>query len=158
MLNLIFLAHQAMVSLDAIIRTVVRSTITRSRLLEWETATEAELGIKKRTPVDMYLDWMPLVAVVMFALVAYVRPKAVPYAAPVLLLWACSKLVSNWLNRPPLVREYEVGAKERRLAHETFLKTWRFFAEFSQEKNNWLIQIMCRRIHAYWQSAFRLLI
>jgi len=51
-LNIAFLAHQALVSIDAIVRTIIRSTITHSRLLEWETATEAELGLKKRTPVD----------------------------------------------------------------------------------------------------------
>ena len=45
-LNIAFLAHQALVSLDAIVRTIVRSTITHSQLLEWETATEAELGLK----------------------------------------------------------------------------------------------------------------
>ena len=46
-LNISFLAHQTLVSLDAIIRTIIRSTITHSRLLEWETATEAELGLRK---------------------------------------------------------------------------------------------------------------
>ncbi len=139
MLNVIFLAHQAMVALDAIVRTVIRSTITRRSMLEWETATEAELGLKKRTPVDMYLDWMPLVALLLGLLVAYFRPKALPYALPVLVLWACAKLVSNWLNRPPLVQAYQVSAKDRALAKNTFLKTWRFFADFSNEGNHWLI-------------------
>ena len=139
LLNFTFLAHQALVSLDAITRTVVRSTITRRSLLEWETATEAELGIKKRTPVDQYLDWMPLLAVVLGVLVAVGRPKALPHAIPVLMLWASSKLISTWLNRPPLVQVYEVNAHDRRLARNTFLKTWRFFAEFSIASNNWLI-------------------
>jgi cyclic beta-1,2-glucan synthetase len=138
-LNFTFLAHQALVALDAIIRTVVRSTITRRSLLEWETATEAELGLKKRTPVDQYLNWMPLLSLVLFVLVVTGRPKALAHATPVLLLWACSKLISNWLNRPPLVQVYEVSARDRRLARHTFLKTWRFFAEFSNESNNWLI-------------------
>ena len=101
LLNFTFLAHQALVSLDAITRTGSRSTITRRSLLEWETATEAELGIKKRTPVDQYLDWMPLLAVVLGVLVAVGRPKALPHAIPVLMLWACSKLISTWLTRPP---------------------------------------------------------
>jgi cyclic beta-1,2-glucan synthetase len=139
MLNIVFLAHQAMVALDAIIRTVVRSNITKRSLLEWETATEAELGLKKRTPVDVYLNWMPLVAIVLGGLIYLLRPAALFYAIPVLLLWACSKLVSNWLNRPPLVKVYQLGSAERHLAKETFLKTWRFFAEFSNKSNNWLM-------------------
>jgi cyclic beta-1,2-glucan glucanotransferase len=139
MLNFVFLAHQALVALDAIIRTIVRSTITRRSLLEWETATEAELGIKRRTPIDIYLDWMPILAVFLGTVVAFARPKAMPLAVPVLIVWACSKLISNWLNRPPLVQVYQVGSAERRLARNTVLRTWRFFAEFSNEKNNWLI-------------------
>src|SRR5436305_14374405 len=35
---------------------------TRQRLLEWETAAEAEAGVAKRTPVDAYLNWMPVIA------------------------------------------------------------------------------------------------
>ncbi len=138
-LNIVFLAHQALVALDAIIRTVVRSNITRSRLLEWETATEAELGLKKRTPVDTYLNWMPVLAAVLGLLMWLFHPKALPYAAPVLVVWACSKLVSTWLNRPPLSQTYSISASERRLAEQSFLKTWRFFAEFSNDLNHWLI-------------------
>src|SRR5581483_5906052 len=61
LLNLTFLAHQTLVSLDAVVRTLVRRLFTRQRLLEWETAAEAEIGRGKRTPVDVYLNWMPLV-------------------------------------------------------------------------------------------------
>jgi cyclic beta-1,2-glucan synthetase len=56
---LAFLAHQVLVTLDAIVRTVVRLTITRRRLLEWETAAEAEAGAGRRTPVDLYLELTP---------------------------------------------------------------------------------------------------
>src|SRR6185437_2432718 len=138
-LNIVFMAHQALVALDAVVRTVVRSNITRSRLLEWETATEAELGLKKRTPVDRYLDWMPVLAAILGLVIWQFHPKALPYAVPVLVVWACSRLVSNWLNRPPLSQTYSVRASERRLAEQWFLKTWRFFVEFSNDLNHWLI-------------------
>jgi hypothetical protein len=138
-LNIVFMAHQALVALDAIVRTAVRSNITRSRLLEWETATEAELGLKKRTPVDRYLDWMPVLAAILGLLIWQFHPKALPYAVPVLTVWACSKLVSNWLNRPPLSQTYSAKTSERRLVEQSFLKTWRFFVEFSNDLNHWLI-------------------
>ncbi len=136
-LNIAFLAHQALVAIDAILRTVIRSSITHTRLLEWETATEAELGIRKRTPVDMYLDWVPLVAVAI-GLALFLKPQAAPYALPFLLLWAFSKLISNWLNRSP--REVlDLSEKDRLFLRELALRTWRYFAEFSNEKNHWLI-------------------
>ena len=147
-LNIAFLAHQTLVSLDAIIRTIIRSTITHSRLLEWETATEAELGIKKRTPVDIYLDWIPLLAIVLGALL-YFYTFALPFAAPFLLVWLVSKLISNWLNSSPHPTSLQISENERKFLHEVALRTWRFFAELSHSENHWLIpdniqQVPCR--------------
>ncbi len=138
LLNVAFLAHQALVSLDAIIRTLIRSTITHTRLLEWETATEAELGIKKQTPVDLYLNWMPLIGVSIGAAL-FLRPEASPYALPFVIAWCSAKLLSNWLNRSPHSEAFELSDKDHRFLRETALRTWRYFAAFSNEKNNWLI-------------------
>ncbi len=64
-----FLAHQALLSMDAVVRTMVRRFITRQRLLEWETAAEAELAGDKRTMLDIYLNWTPVLALAIFFLV-----------------------------------------------------------------------------------------
>src|SRR5579875_1693766 len=107
-LNIAFLAHQTLVDLDAIIRTIVRSTITHTRLLEWETATEAELGLRKRTPVDVYLQWMPVLALCIAAGLAF-HPVAAPYASPFVAAWFFSKMISNWLNRSPHPEDYALS-------------------------------------------------
>ena len=138
LLNIAFLAHQALVAMDAIVRTIVRSTITHSRLLEWETATEAELGIRKRTPVDIYLNWVPALAIAV-GLALILRPEAAPYALPFVIAWACSKPLASWLNRSPHAEDLELSNKERLFLRETALRTWRYFAEFSNESNHWLI-------------------
>ena len=75
LLTLVFLAHQTLVSLDAVVRALVRRMVTRERLLEWETAAEAEAGTR-RTPVDRYLDWMPFLAIAIGLLVWRVRPHS----------------------------------------------------------------------------------
>src|SRR5439155_16299482 len=95
LLNLIFLPHQMLVSLDAVVLTLVRRVFTRQRLLEWETAAEAEAGGNKRAPVDAYLNWMPVIAILLGLIVFLVRRHAMVAAAPILVLWACSKLVSK---------------------------------------------------------------
>ncbi len=137
LLNIAFLAHQALVAIDAIIRTIVRSTITHTRLLEWETATEAELGIRKRTPVDIYLDWVPAVCMVI-GLGLLLRPHAAPYALPFLVAWCCSKLFSEWVNRSPH-EDAALEEADRPFLCEVALRTWRYFAEFSTAANHWLI-------------------
>jgi len=138
LLNIAFLAHQTLVSIDAIVRTIVRTHITHRSLLEWETAMEAELGIRKRTPVDIYLDWLPALCLLLGVALA-LRPEAAPYAAPVIISWCCSKLLSNWLNRSPRSDDYQLLRKERILLRETALRTWKFFSSFSTAANHWLI-------------------
>jgi hypothetical protein len=137
-LNIAFLAHQTLVSLDAIIRTIIRSTITHSRLLEWETATEAELGIQKRTLVDVYLDWTPVLGICL-ALGLLKKPEAAGYALPFIIAWCSSKLVSAWINHSPHTEGQALSDTDRHFLHEVALSTWRYFAEFSNERNNWLV-------------------
>ena len=74
-LTLTFLAHQMLISLDAVVRTLVRRIVTRQRLLQWETAAEAEIGGYKRTPLDSYLDWTPALAFGLGLLVWFARPQ-----------------------------------------------------------------------------------
>jgi hypothetical protein len=138
-LNFTFLAHQTLLSLDAITRALVRRMITRKRLLEWETAAEAELGSRRRTPVDFYLDWTPALALAVMVSVASMHPRALLQAMPILLLWASSKELAKWLNRPPRLTRCQVTPQDQLLLRRTALRTWRYFAEFSTEEHNWLI-------------------
>ena len=139
LLSIIFLPHQMLVSLDAVVRTMIRRMFTRQRLLEWETAAEAEAGGVKRTPVDRYLNWMPAVAIALGLTIFYIRRPAFQAALPILVLWASSKVVSAWLNRPPQLSRSEVSAKDELFLRRAAIHTWRYFAEFSTAKNNWLI-------------------
>jgi len=138
-LTVTFLAHQALLSWDAVVRTTVRRLITRQKLLQWETAAEAEIAGDKRTTLDIYLNWAPALALGLFLLLWLVRPGALAAALPVLLLWACSKPVSLWLNRPPRAPRKQASEDDRWLLRVSALRTWRYFAEFSTEEHHWLI-------------------
>ena len=137
--TLSFLPHQMLLSLDAVVRTLVRRLVTRRRLLEWETAAETELSTRKRTPVDVYLDWMPALALALGALVFFTRRHAFFAALPILLLWGCSKWISMWLNLPSRALRSETSDKDELFLERTALRTWRYFAEFSTEEHNWLV-------------------
>jgi cyclic beta-1,2-glucan synthetase len=138
-LMLTFLAHQMLLSFDAMIRTLVRRLVTRRRLLQWETAAEAELAGHQRTPLDVYLDWTPALAVGLGLLLLVARRGAFTAGLPILILWACSKLVSVWLNLPPRAPRTELAEKDKIFLRKTALRTWRYFAEFSTAEHNWLI-------------------
>jgi cyclic beta-1,2-glucan synthetase len=137
--TLTFLAHQTLLSLDAVIRALVRRLITHRRLLEWETAAETELGRKHPTPIDAYLDWMPVLALGLGIVVLLVQPPALAASLPLLFLWGSSKLVSAWLNRPSVAPLESPSRKDLLFLRNTALHTWRYFSEFSTEEHNWLI-------------------
>jgi hypothetical protein len=138
-LTLTFLAHQMLLSMDAMVRALVRRIVTGRRLLEWETAAEAEARGLRRTALDAYLDWTPALAVGLAILVLCVRRSAFLAAFPILALWACSKLVSVWLNLPLRVARWPMTEKDRMFLRGNALRTWRYFSEFSTEEHNWLI-------------------
>jgi hypothetical protein len=138
-LTLIFLAHQTLLSVDAVLRTLYRRFVSRERLLEWETAAEAELGGRKKTPVDILLNWTPALPVLIGVIVHYTRPQALTVALPILVLWACAKPVSVWLNRSPRTNWRGPSRSDELLLRKAALDTWRYFAENSNDEHHWLI-------------------
>ncbi len=138
LLTLVFLVHQTLLAVDAVVRAVFRRMISRERLLEWETAAESEAATRI-TPLDRYLDWLPAIAVGIGALVWRAQPSALPTALPIVLLWASSKFVSVWLNRSPIPPQAEMPRKDLRFLRKSALHIWRYFAEFCTEEHNWLI-------------------
>jgi hypothetical protein len=137
-LNLAFLPHQTMLSVDAIIRSLVRTMITGRRLLEWETAAQAET-VKTRSALDIYLQASPLLALLIGAAVALRRPADLRWTAPVLVLWIIAPLVTGWLNSPPRRQEGPLVAADRWFIQRHALLIWRYFSEFGGESNHWLI-------------------
>jgi hypothetical protein len=138
LLRLTFLAHQTLLALDAIMRVMVRRLVTRRGLLEWETAAQAESG-SSRTLVDRYLDWTPAVTIGFGLLLWLEKSVAISAAVPILLLWAASKLISMWLNQAPRGNGYQMSQADRLLLRRSALRTWRYFAEWSNEEHHWLI-------------------
>lgn len=136
-LQFVFLIHQTLLSLDAIVRSLVR-TVKGRRLLEWETAAESE-SANKKAPVDTYLEWTPYFAALIGILVVVFRPTSLYAALPPILLWIFSRAISNWLNAPPEPVDDQISDSDEQKLRAEGLRTWRYFTEFSKEENHWLI-------------------
>jgi cyclic beta-1,2-glucan glucanotransferase len=137
-LNLIFLPHHMMLSLDAIVRSLNRTLISGRNLLDWETAAQAETGTSKSS-LDRYLNLSPVVALLIAALLAWTHPHGLLAAAPVLVLWALAPVAVFWLDSPPQREEGPLSVADRSFLERQALQIWRFFSEFGGEQNHWLI-------------------
>jgi hypothetical protein len=138
LLGLAFLTHQTMLSIDAIVRSLVRTIFTGRRLLEWETAAEAET-VRTRSSLDIYLQASPLVALMIGALIAARHLTDLLWTAPILLLWLIAPLLTGWLNSPPRKLEGLLSTSDQTFIERHALLIWRFYAEFGGEANYWLI-------------------
>ncbi|HEX4006339.1 MAG TPA: glucoamylase family protein [Acidobacteriaceae bacterium] len=139
LLTLTFLPHQTMMAIDAIVRALVRRFVTGQRLLEWETAAEAESSERRISTVDRYLSFTPLLAAALALVVALAHPVSLLVAAPILVLWGFERDVTAWLNKPPREPQHELRREDDLFLREYALKVWRFFYEFGGERHNYLI-------------------
>lgn len=138
LLNLIFLPHHMLLSLDAIIRSLNRTFLSRKNLLDWETAAQSEAG-GRRGSLDLYLKLSPVIALTIAMGLALAHPESLFAASPVLVLWALAPAVATWLNSPPRAEEGPLKSKDRELLERHALLIWRYFGEFGGVQNHWLI-------------------
>ncbi len=131
-LGITFLAHQAWLMVDAIMRTLGRLYVTRRNLLEWMTAAQAkashDLGL-----AGFYRQMAGGVAIAAATsvLVLVVKPGAAWVAAPFVVLWLLSPVVARWVSLPPPESAAEqLSAADISALRLTARRTWRFFETF----------------------------
>ena len=146
-----FLPHQALVSLDAIGRTLWRLIVTKRRLLEWQTASRAE-RVAAGTPQEMWRAMGPAVAVTSLVALATLalalggrvaedsgrlRELALTLA-PLALLWSVAPALAYALSVPARPRQRALGKDERALALRYARLHWQYFDHFVSAESGWL--------------------
>ncbi|MEZ4421931.1 MAG: glucoamylase family protein [Gemmatimonadota bacterium] len=138
-LTIVFLAHTAVVSLDAGVRALWRILVTRRGLLEWTTASDVErsapatLGAYVRAMAPSIL-W----TVASLALVMLLEPDAWIAAVPFLTAWIAAPFLGWWLSQPVEEREAALGAADHSWLRVRGRRTWSFFERFTNAQTGWL--------------------
>src|SRR6185437_4541374 len=65
-------------------------------------------------------------------------PAALPWACPILVLWALAKPITLWLNRSPHALEVRLSDAETNFLRKIAWRTWLYFAHFSTERSHGL--------------------
>ncbi len=139
-LEVTFLAHQALLMLDAVARTLVRLLITGRHLLEWQTAAQ----VKAERDLDIrgfYRRMVSSVAVGVIAavLVATLKPSAAWIAAPFVMLWIAAPLVARQISLPAADSgSVPLDAQQIASLRLVARRTWRFFDEFVRSNEHGL--------------------
>jgi len=137
--TLSMLPHDALVSLDAILRTAFRVFISKKHLLEWQTSSDAALGERHSLPAHLRtMAAAPLLALCTAALLALWVPANLPGALPLLLLWTLSPVLAWSCSQPLAAKTPKLSAKQLNFLGQCARKTWSFFETFVTAEENWL--------------------
>jgi cellobiose phosphorylase len=128
--------YDALQSLDAIARSTFRVIVTRRKLLEWRTASDAQRARRVGVLASVGGMWIgPALAV---AAAVYLDIEALIPASPFLVLWAVSPLLSWWASLPIESGGPSLGAKDHAFLSTVARRTWRFFETHVAEADNFL--------------------
>lgn len=139
LLSLVFLPYEAYISLDAIVRTVVRMCWTKRRLLEWKTAGDFERGADGALEATFrQMAFAPLLAVMLLLMLGFNDVNVLPYALPLIVAWLVSPLIAWSLSRPIPRPVPRLSEDQRHFLEALSRKTWRYFEEFVTAEDHWL--------------------
>ncbi|MBS3962821.1 MAG: cellobiose phosphorylase [Sandarakinorhabdus sp.] len=139
-LSATFLLYDALMSLDAIFRTLWRLASGRN-LLQWTSAAEVEARVSGDDPLTAAWRRLwpstALAAAAAAGLVA-VAPSSLIWAAPLLALWGLAPAVAARTSRPAVRPEPPLPADDTLFLRKVARRTWLFFETFAGPEDNWL--------------------
>jgi cellobiose phosphorylase len=134
-LSVVFLAHQSVVMLDAIGRTLWRMFVSRRHLLEWVTAYQAEQAAHDVPPSLWFSTaWSGIVLIT----IAFTDPLAWLVAIPFAAAWLAAPWVARLVSRPLELERYDLTEADVRRLRTLARRTWRYFDEFLGPDDRWL--------------------
>lgn len=141
LLAIVYLLHEALLSLHAIAVTIWRLAISRRHLLEWTAAAHirSKLCARNTRPAVWRQMWAgPFFSLVIGGALIILRPGAFPAAAPLLLLWMLAPEITVWIGHPRKTRVNPLGADDRLFLRDLARRTWFYFETFAGPQDNWL--------------------
>ena len=139
LLTLAFMPYDALVSLDAIGRTLLRLLVTRKRLLEWETSSDSERSSRNGFAGFCAAMWIaPVLAMASGFMLATLQPTQLPLALPILCLWLAAPWIAWRISRPIESPAPNLTVEQSAFLRRIARKSWHFFENFVTARENWL--------------------
>jgi len=138
LLNITFIAHQAYLMTDAIVRTLYRKLISGRHLLEWVTAARAGRSTGDWSSLLRFMWPASAIAIVVTGLLVLVNTHSIFAASPFLLLWLLSPYIAYVTGKRITTGPKPLSANEVGNARLLARRTWRFFETFVGEEDHWL--------------------
>jgi cellobiose phosphorylase len=139
LLSSVFLAHQAWLMIDAVVRACFRMLISHRHMLEWVSADRLA-GIRRTQTNVMRSMWAaPVIAVASAFLIATVAPAKLLLALPMIALWLASPFIAYGTGQPLAHERQPISDEDRTALRRISRKTWRYFEDLVTPADHWLV-------------------
>jgi cyclic beta-1,2-glucan synthetase len=141
LLGLAFLLYEALIMIDAAMCTLHRLLITHKRLLQWTTSAHTVRVFRRKGRVGLVWRHMwsaSLITLMLGEAVAYLRPRALFVALPILLGWLISPYIAYRIGRPVERKRQGLLDGERQQLRCLARRTWLYFERFMGPEDRWL--------------------
>ena len=141
LLAIVFLLPDALVSLDAIFRTLWRLGVSHKRLLAWKSAahTANQLASSNLRSNAWRTMWpSTAISLMILAALAAVNPPALLPAAVLSLPWLVAPEIAAWISRPSKRVMKQLSRNERKFLRNIARRTWLYFETFAGPEDHWL--------------------
>ncbi len=139
LLTSVFLPYQTIMILNAIIVTLIRVLITKKKMLEWVTSDDAEK--MQSSSLKSYVSSMgvsSLFGIPIVALALIFKPENLRVSLIFVVIWGIAPFIAYFISKGK--DTYKEVLNEEELLELRYIarKTWRYFEEFANKKNNYL--------------------
>ena len=138
--TVLFLADQAWVMTDAIIRTLYRLTFSHKNLLEWTTAAQSASS-QRSGLIESYLLMASsvFVSVLAVAVIDYRGGFISIIVAPFAMAWFLAPFAAAWMSRAEMLENaVALSPEDSRSLRLVARRTWRYFEDFVTAQHNML--------------------
>ncbi|MGX8881815.1 GH36-type glycosyl hydrolase domain-containing protein [Methylovorus sp. SPW-M1] len=143
LLTLVFLPYEALIALDAILRSGLRMLFTRRGLLLWHTRAYAVRNAKRTLRDFVQEMWIaPFLAIALFASLLGLMQQGQVIAwqviLPVLLAWFIAPVIAWRISLPLPKTTAELTSEQRLFLRKQARRTWQYFATLVGPDDHWL--------------------
>ena len=139
LLTLTFLPYDALVSADAIGRTLTRLLVTHTKLLEWQTSSDFEQTRHAHLSRYYATMWIaPLVALLCGLGFVLLRSPYLTLALPILAAWIAAPWIAWWISQPITSAVPSLTSAQSAFLRGHARKTWHYFESLVTAGENWL--------------------
>ncbi len=137
--HITFMAHLAVIQVDAICRVLNRMLISKKKLLEWATSAQVETETAKKTQIFWQTAWPTEILLLGFVILIFIeRPYTLVAFSPLFLLWMCYPYVADFISHRLAKKMISLEASDILLLRQIARRTWRYFEVFVGATDNWL--------------------